>query len=83
MAPEIIQVVTSVRPVTTISLNGDEWTVHRTGGIKEEEPFKYKHMQEVTSKGISLQKNHFLVNENYKRLYLFSFIGWSGEILKV
>ena len=47
----MIKVITSLKPTTTITQDGDEWTFVCKGGIKEEEPFTYKHMQEVTSKG--------------------------------
>jgi metallophosphoesterase superfamily enzyme len=52
MNHEMIQTITSLKPTLEIIKTGDEYTVIHKGGIKEEEPFKFKHMEEVYSKGI-------------------------------
>jgi len=52
MNDEIIQAITSLKPTLEVIKTGDEYTVIHEGGIKEEEPFKFKHMEEVYSKGI-------------------------------
>ena len=52
MNDEIIQAITSLKPTLEIIKIGDEYSVIRKGALKEEEPFKFKHMEEVFSKGI-------------------------------
>lgn len=51
MNDEMIQTITSLKPTIEFIKNGEEYTLIRGGGLKEEEPFTFKHMQEVSSKG--------------------------------
>ena len=51
MNDETIHLITSLKPTLTFLKNGDEYTLLRKGGLKEEEPFKFKHLEEVSGKG--------------------------------
>jgi len=52
MNDDMIHAITSLKPTLEFIKNGDEYTLIRKGGLKEEEPFRYKNMEEVSSKGI-------------------------------
>ncbi len=51
MNDEMILTITSLKPTLELIKNGEEYTLIRGGGLKEEDPFTFKHMQEVSSKG--------------------------------
>jgi len=54
---EMIQKILSLKPSMTLAQSGDEFTLARKDTLRgERPPLKFKHMQEVHSKSINLQK---------------------------